>query len=125
MRKKIVSICPVCGGPLTITELKCNNCGTVIQGNFEFDRFMLLDDEDREFLIEFLRSRGNIKEVQARLDISYPTAKARLDKLLKNLDLFEDETKERFTKSEVLSKLERGEITVDEAIELLREAKDE
>jgi hypothetical protein len=125
MKKKIVSICPVCGGPLTITELKCSNCGTTIQGSFEFDRFMLLDDEDREFLIEFLRSRGNIKELQARLNISYPTAKARLDKLLKNLDLFEEENDDRLTKSEVLSRLEKGEITVDEAIELLKEAKDE
>ncbi|MFU2157529.1 MAG: DUF2089 domain-containing protein [Caldisericum sp.] len=125
MRKKIVSICPVCGNPLTITELKCKNCGTIIQGNFEFDRFMLLDDEDREFLIEFLRSRGNIKEVQARLDISYPTAKARLDKLLKNLNLFEETHEETLTKSEVLSKLEKGEITAEEAIELLKEAKDE
>jgi hypothetical protein len=86
---------------------------------------MLLDDEDREFLIEFLRSRGNIKELQARLDISYPTAKARLDKLLKNLNLYEEENDDRLTKSEVLSKLEKGEITVDEAIELLKEAKDE
>lgn len=125
MRKKIVSVCPVCGGPLTITELKCNNCGTTIHGNFEFDKFMLLDDEDREFLIEFLKSRGNIKEVQARLDISYPTAKSRLDKLLKSLGLYEGEESEKITKSEVLSKLERGEITVDEAIELLKEASDE
>ena len=125
MKKKIVGVCPICGSPLTITELKCNNCGTTIHGTFEFDRFMLLDDEDREFLIEFLRSRGNIKELQARLDISYPTAKARLDKLLKNLNLYEEENDDRLTKSEVLSKLEKGEITVDEAIELLKEAKDE
>jgi hypothetical protein len=125
MKKKIVGVCPICGSPLTITELKCNNCGTTIQGSFEFDRFMLLDDEDREFLIEFLKSKGNIKELQARLDISYPTAKARLDKLLKNLNLYEEENDDRLTKSEVLSKLEKGEITVDEAIELLKEAKDE
>uniref|UniRef100_A0A7C4U4F9 DUF2089 domain-containing protein n=1 Tax=Caldisericum exile TaxID=693075 RepID=A0A7C4U4F9_9BACT len=125
MKKKIVGVCPICGSPLTITELKCNNCGTTIQGSFEFDRFMLLDDEDREFLIEFLKSKGNIKELQARLDISYPTAKARLDKLLKNLNLYEEGGESKLTKSEVLSKLERGEITVDEAVELLKEAGDE
>lgn len=119
MKKKIISVCPICGNPLTITELKCNHCGTVIQGSFEFDRFMLLDDEDKEFLIEFLRSRGNIKEVQARLDISYPTAKARLDKLLKNLNLFEESSQNEISKEEILSKIERGEITVDEAIKLL------
>ena len=77
MKKKIVNVCPVCGGDLIITELKCPNCSTKIQGEFEFDDFMKLDDEDKEFLVEFLRSRGNIKEVQGRLGISYPTAKSR------------------------------------------------
>lgn len=67
------------------------NCNTKIQGEFEFDDFMKLDDEDKEFLVEFLRSRGNIKEVQGRLGISYPTAKSRLDRLLKNLKLYEEE----------------------------------
>jgi len=124
MKKKIVSICPVCGGPLTITELKCSNCGTIIQGTFEFDRFMLLDDLDKEFLTEFLKSRGNIKEVQARLDISYPTAKARLDRLLKNLGLY-DESEEKMTKEEILERLEKGEITAEEAIELLKGGEDE
>jgi len=82
---------------------------------------MKLDDEDKEFLVEFLRSRGNIKEVQGRLGISYPTAKSRLDRLLKNLKLYEEE-KNSMSKEEILEKLEKGEITADEAIALLKEA---
>ena len=121
MKKKIVNVCPVCGGDLIITELKCPNCNTKIQGEFEFDDFMKLDDEDKEFLVEFLRSRGNIKEVQGRLGISYPTAKSRLDRLLKNLKLYEEE-KNSMSKEEILEKLEKGEITADEAIALLKEA---
>ena len=121
MKKKIVNVCPVCGSDLIITELNCPNCGTKIQGEFEFDDFMKLDDEDKEFLIEFLRSRGNIKEVQGRLGISYPTAKSRLDRLLKNLKLYE-EAKNSMSKEEILEKLEKGEITADEAIALLNEA---
>lgn len=118
--KKLVSKCPVCGNPLEIVELKCPSCGTSIHGNFQFDKLMLLDDEDMECLLAFLRSRGNIKELETRLSISYPTAKARLDKLLKNLDLYEGGEDAVTTKTEILQKLERGEITVEESLRLLK-----
>jgi hypothetical protein len=117
--KKLVSKCPACGNLLEIVELKCPACGTSIQGNFQFDKLMLLDDEDMEFMMAFLRSRGNIKELETRLNISYPTAKARLDKLLKNLDLYEGENP-TLTKTEILERLERGEIGVDEALKQLK-----
>lgn len=116
--KKIVSRCPVCDSPLEIVELKCPSCGTSIHGNFAFDEFMLLDDESRGFLIEFLKSRGNIKELQSRLGISYPTAKSRLDSLLKKLGLFEEESTKP-TRIEILEKLEKGEISTEDAIKLL------
>lgn len=116
--KKIVSKCPVCESPLEIVELKCPSCGTTIHGNFTFDKFMLLDEENMNFLIEFLRSRGNIKELQTRLDISYPTAKQKLETLLKKLG-FSEEEKKKMSRVEILEKLENGEITTEEAIELL------
>lgn len=116
--KKIVSKCPVCDNPLEIVELKCPSCGTTIHGNFTFDKFMLLDEDSMNFLIEFLKSRGNIKELQSRLDISYPTAKQKLETLLKKLG-FSEEEKKRMSRVEVLEKLENGEITTEEAIELL------
>jgi hypothetical protein len=122
--KKIVTKCPVCGNPLEIVELKCPVCGTKIQGNFQFDKIMLLDDDDMQFLLEFLRSRGNIKEVQSRLDISYPTVKGKLDRLLKNLGLYEEE-RTAISKEEILDKLEKGEIKADEAIKLIKGGKDD
>jgi hypothetical protein len=117
--KKIVTKCPVCEAPMEIVELKCSSCGTKIQGNFQFDKLMLLEDEDMGFLMEFLRSRGNIKEVQSRLGISYPTVKAKLDKLLENLGLYQEE-KVVVNKNEILERLERGEIKAEEAIKLLK-----
>jgi hypothetical protein len=122
--KKIVTKCPVCDNPLEIVELKCPACGTTIQGNFQFDKIMLLEDDDMQFLMEFLRSRGNIKEVQSRLDISYPTVKAKLDKLLKSLGLYEKE-KVTISKEEILERLEKGEIKAEEAIKLLKGGKDD
>lgn len=80
-----------------------------------------LSDEDSNFLIAFLRSRGNIKEVQERLSISYPTVKNRLDKLLITLGLFNES--EELKEKEILNTLESGEITAAEAIKLMKEAK--
>ncbi len=117
--KKFVSKCPVCETPLEIVELRCPSCGTVVRGNFPIDRFLQLDDDDKEFVIEFLKSRGNIRELQNKFSISYPTAKARLDKILVTLGLYEDE-KGRVDKMEILDKIEKGEISVDEALKILR-----
>ncbi len=119
--KKLPTKCPACGATLEIVELKCPKCGTVIRGEFPMDPFLSLSDEDRKFLIAFLRSRGNMKEVQERLNISYPTAKNRLDKLLINLGIYEKENSPK--EQEILDALERGEITAEEAVRLIREAK--
>ncbi len=124
MDRRIVSKCPVCDSGLEIVELRCPSCGTAIHGSFKFDRFMLLDDESMSFLLEFLRSKGNIKEVQARLNISYPTARARLESVLKKLDLLEEEQK-RPSRLEILERLEKGEITAEDAIRLIEGGSDE
>jgi hypothetical protein len=119
--KKIPTLCPACGSMLEITELKCPKCSTTIQGEFSINKLLSLSDEDSNFLIAFLRSRGNIKEVQERLGISYPTVKNRLDKLLITLGLFKES--EELKEKEILDNLERGEITAAEAIKLIKEAK--
>ena len=119
--KKIPTLCPACKSKLEITELKCQTCGTILQGEFPVNKLLSLSEEDGKFLIAFLRSRGNIKEVQERLGISYPTVKNRLDKLLIALGLFHEN--EGLKEKEILETLERGEISATEAINLIKEAK--
>lgn len=119
--KKIPTLCPACSSMLEITELKCPKCSTTIQGEFPINKLLSLSDEDSKFLIAFLRSRGNIKEVQERMGISYPTVKNRLDKLLITLGLFNES--EGLKEKEILSTLESGEITATEAIKLMKEAR--
>ncbi len=116
--KKLPTRCPACGSVLEITELKCPKCGTVIKGNFPISKFLSLDSENSEFLIVFLKSRGSLKEVQERLGISYPTAKAKLEKLLGALGL--SEGSKPLDKMEILRALEKGEISAKEAINLLK-----
>ena len=66
----------------------------------------------------FLRSRGNIKEVQERMGISYPTVKNRLDKLLTALDLLEEAVS--LSRGEIIDSLKKGKISVAEAVDLLK-----
>ena len=70
--------CPVCGGVLQPVRLGCAGCGTQIIGEFDACEFCALDDADLHLLRLFLAARGNLKEVEKHLGVSYPTARARL-----------------------------------------------
>jgi hypothetical protein len=112
--------CPVCHHRLDITELGCDECGTGLSGRFRPCEFCGLDDADRETLRVFLASRGNMKELQAHLGVSYPTARARFDDLLGRLGLGGDEavTPPRPAADQRLATLEalaRGDVSVDDA----------
>lgn len=79
--------CPVCGDRLRVTRLGCEACGTGLSGDFEPCEFCSLDSSDRDVLRVFLGSRGNIKELERHLGVSYPTARARFDDLIRKLGL--------------------------------------
>ena len=85
MVKKITE-CPSCKNKLQIVTLKCNKCGLELHNEFESTPFEALKDEQYDFLIAFLRNRGNMKLIQSELNISYPYAKKKLDELLKALN---------------------------------------
>src|SRR5215470_16081643 len=110
--------CPVCGERLTLTRLSCRACGTELSGEFESCEFCSLSHDDRQVLRVFLGSRGNMKELERHLGVSYPTARARFDALLARLGL----AAERPTTSprvELLEQLAKGEIDVDQAMQKL------
>ena len=79
--------CPVCHGHLKITTVKCEDCGLELKNDFDLSIFDRLTNEDYEFLIAFLKNKGNLKSLQAEMGISYPFAKKKLDNLLYNLKL--------------------------------------
>ncbi|HVH65797.1 MAG TPA: DUF2089 domain-containing protein [Candidatus Acidoferrum sp.] len=105
--------CPVCGGKLAVTRLSCRECGTELSGAFETSEFSALGKEDRQILRVFLASRGNMKELERYLGVSYPTARARFDALLGKLGLSEKATPD--PRLSTLEQLARGEIDIDEA----------
>ena len=105
--------CPVCGERLLLTRLGCSECGTELAGAFQPCEFCALGAEERNVLRVFLASRGNMKELERHLGVSYPTARARFDALLGRLGI--EPAKQPDSRVELLDALARGEIDVDEA----------
>lgn len=115
--------CPVCGDRLEITRLGCEECGTELSGSFRGCRFCGLGADEREVLWVFLASRGNVKDVQRHLGVSYPTARLRVDQMLAALGIEAggpDRSERTSARAQVLEALAAGEIDVDAAEEALR-----
>ncbi len=85
-----IATCPICGGELAVTRLHCRSCATTLEGDFNVGRFARLSREQFALLEGFLRSKGNLKEMERELGISYPTVRARVDALLRALGLADD-----------------------------------
>lgn len=124
MRKPVPGLCPICGDRLFVTKLHCHRCATSIEGNFEPCRFCSLSPEHKVFLEVFVKCRGNIKEVEKELGISYPTVRNRLDGALAAMGFGAEGSSAQVDPSarrkEVLDALSRGEISADDAVKLLR-----
>ena len=118
--KKVISRCPVCSRELTVARLKCDACDTVIENNFSLSKFDYLSDEELYFTETFIRCRGNIKEVEKELGISYPTVRPKLDAVIKKLGYETGPDQQSAKKEEILRALENGEITAEQAIAQLK-----
>jgi hypothetical protein len=131
MRREVISTCPVCEGELQVTRLNCTTCGTSIDGHFSVGRFGRLNREQLALLESFLRARGNLREIERELGISYPTVRNRVEALVRALDLGDgrplpaDTTQPQHgltgtARREVLERLARHELTAEQAAAALR-----
>jgi hypothetical protein len=137
----VIATCPVCSGELTIARLHCRSCGTALEGEFGVGRFGRLDREQLSLLESFLRSRGNLKEMERELGISYPTVRGRVDALVRALGFGEETADEELgsdfgevfdedepaadvkagtDRREILERLARKEISAEDAADALR-----
>lgn len=108
--------CPSCGRNMVPVKLHCRGCDLSLEGHFEMDPLAGLSSEDLALGIAFIRSYGSIKKLQEALGVSYPTARARLEKLVEKLNRGMSMNPLPET---TLEKLKRGEISVKEALEVL------
>lgn len=117
---KAISKCPICSSKLFISKLKCSRCATVIENDFEMSKFEYLSGEQLKFIEVFLKNRGNIKDVERELGISYPTVRAKLDEVIGALG-YNVSKEPSVDKKKIVDMLDKGEITPDQAIKMLNE----
>jgi hypothetical protein len=132
MPHDVISTCPVCSGELAVTRLHCRSCGTTLEGEFSVGRFGRLTKEQLVLLESFLRSRGNLRDMERELALSYPTIRSRVEALVRALgfgprdgdEASADDnpaaSKAASSRQEILERLARREIGADEAAAAIR-----
>jgi hypothetical protein len=132
MPHDVISTCPVCAGELAVTRLHCRQCGTTLEGEFSVGRFGRLTKEQLILLESFLRSRGNLRDMERELGISYPTVRGRVEALVRALgfgprDGAEDPdddapptTDAVAARQAILERLSKGEIGAEDAATAIR-----
>ena len=116
--RRPLSQCPICTGQLEPVRLKCVSCDLVLEGKLPASRLALLSPEQQQFVEVFLVTRGNIKEVERELGISYPTVRKKLDEVTQALG--HAPQAERMRREEILDAIDKGEVSAKEGIALLR-----
>jgi len=106
------------GTKLVAERISAPELGVTIEGSFELPRLAELGMDDQVFVQAFLQTHGSIKEMERLFGVSYPTIKSRLVRINEKLGFVE--TNPPATKAEVLAQLERGEISVTEALERMK-----
>jgi hypothetical protein len=137
MANDVIATCPVCQHELSVTRLHCRECGTTLEGDFNVGRFGRLSRDQLALLESFLRSRGNLREMERELGLSYPTVRGRVDALVRSLGLGGAESAadgapapraagaDPTTRRAILERLARREIGAEEAAAALRASEPE
>ena len=131
MPHDVISTCPVCAGELAVTRLHCDSCGTTLEGDFSVGRFGRLNRDQLVLLESFLRSRGNLRDMERELGISYPTVRSRVEALVRALGFgpradAEDadepvpDAAAGRTREEILQALARHEMSAEDAAAAIR-----
>ncbi|GLY76102.1 DUF2089 domain-containing protein [Actinoallomurus iriomotensis] len=102
------------GRPFVVERVRLADSGVVVEGRFEPPQLAQLSVDDQVFVAAFLRSHGSIKEMGRIFGVSYPTIKSRLNRIAEHLDFVDVDPEP--TGADVVDRLRRGEISVQEAL---------
>lgn len=108
---------------MSVSRLTCTHCQTRLEGDFSPCKFCRLPVDQIEFIEVFIKCRGNIKDVEKELGISYPTVRNRLESVIQSLGYRAekiDVQEERESRQKILASLEKGEINSQEALRQLK-----
>jgi len=104
---------------MAVTQLTCTVCGTGVVGHYELSPFLRLSSKSLKFLETFIRNRGNVKEMERETGESYWAIRRRLDEVIEEMGFDAPAPAPGYTRQEVLERLSRSEIDVQEATRLL------
>ncbi len=116
---RIITRDPVSGGELIVTRLECPESGIVIEGQFSLGWVGHLSPEQFDFVELLVKNRGNVQKLAADLEVAYNTARSRLDEIVTALGGAPDH-ESRTDRRSVLDRLASREISVEEAMRLLK-----
>jgi len=119
------SNCPICSGEVSVTKIYCRDCDSTIEGRFTAGVISQLTIEQLSFVETFVRCEGKITRVEAELGLSYPTIRNRLHEVIRAMgyEPGEGDTSgmSEQERREILERLENGEISYEDAMQLLEE----
>ena len=120
MRQTWADLTQMTGGrKMTVEKVRLSENQIAIEGNFELPPLATLMMEDQVFITAFVRSHGSIKEMEQIFGVSYPTIKSRLTRIANSLQFVESNPTP--SRTEILDRLQRGEISAPDAIRELEE----
>lgn len=90
MMKQLPLMCPSCQHGLAVKSLICEQCSTTIEGLFSLPVLTKLRQDEQQFVIDFIKSSGSLKEMAKQLGLSYPTVRNMLDDLIQKLNAHEN-----------------------------------
>lgn len=119
----VPGLCPVCGEAMEVTRVYCRHCDTALEGHFSLGRFHRLAVEQLQFAEMFIHCEGKITRVGEEMGLSYPAVRGRLNDLIRALGYDVEPEPVGISAEErqvILEDLARGQISSEEALELLR-----
>ena len=89
--KKLPKVCPSCGNELVVQKLYCNDCHTEVGGLFNFPFLARLDEEEQQFILEFVKNSGSLKAMAKHMNRSYPSVRNYLNDLIEKIQKLEND----------------------------------
>ncbi len=105
---KIGTDCPICGGTTRVKAIECKACGSEIRGFFLHGPLHYLSAEDQQFIVEFVLCDGKLKDLAERFNVTYPTIRSRLDRVIEHLKKAVELAQGQ--KRDILGMIDRGEM---------------
>ncbi len=89
LRKHLPLQCPACNSPMKVGRLLCEQCGTEVCGSFSLPLLARLSEKEQQFIVDFIKASGSLKDMAKNMGVSYPTVRNKLDDLIDKLNKME------------------------------------